>query len=78
MPIYEYQCTECMHNFEYLVMGSSVPDNCPACGSISVNKQMSTCGFTSKGVSGETVASSAGTSSCSGCSSTNCSSCGSL
>ena len=77
MPIYEYRCADCNHKFEYLVMGDSGPDKCPTCSSISVNKQMSACGFTSKGSSGETISSSAGASSCSGCSSTNCSSCGS-
>ena len=75
MPIYEYHCEKCSHEFEYLVFGSEKP-GCPSCNSKKVNKMMSACGFVSKGGGGETVSSSAGASGCSGCASSNCAGCG--
>jgi putative FmdB family regulatory protein len=74
MPIYEYRCLKCCHDFESLVFGDEKPD-CPACQSADVCRLMSPCGFVSKGGSGETVSKSAG-SSCSGCAATSCSGCG--
>jgi putative FmdB family regulatory protein len=77
MPIYEYHCKDCGHNFEYLVMGGSEPDQCDTCKSANVCKLMSTCGFVTKGSGGETVSSSTSTSSCGGCAATSCAGCGS-
>ena len=74
MPIYEYQCVKCNHEFECLVFGNEKPD-CPSCNSKKVNKMMSACGFVSKGGSGETMARSAGASSCSGCAASSCAGC---
>jgi len=74
MPIYEYRCDKCGIDFEYLVFGKEKP-NCPSCNSKNVCKLMSASGFISKGGSGETVSSSAG-SNCGGCAATSCSSCG--
>ncbi len=74
MPIYEYHCNRCSHDFEYLVLGGDEPGECPQCGAADVCRLMSTCGFVSKGAGGETVSSSAG-SSCSGCSATSCAGC---
>jgi len=31
MPIYEYQCRTCGHQFEYLVLRTSPAAECPAC-----------------------------------------------
>lgn len=76
MPIYEYQCNKCDHNFEYLVFGSDEPKACPECSGRKVVKLMSACGFLSKGSGGETVKASASTSGCSGCAATSCSCCG--
>jgi putative FmdB family regulatory protein len=73
MPIYEYQCVDCGHEFECLVFGKEIPD-CPACASKKVCKHMSACGFVSKGEGGKTVSSSA--SSCSGCKAGSCAGCG--
>ena len=41
MPIYEYLCTECSHRFEYLLLSSSSAANCPACGSLNLEQQIS-------------------------------------
>jgi putative FmdB family regulatory protein len=74
MPIYEYQCQTCGHEFEALVFGRETP-RCPSCEGEKVCKLMSTCGFVSKGTGGQTVSSSS-SSSCSGCHATSCSGCG--
>jgi putative FmdB family regulatory protein len=31
MPIYEYECRQCGHRFEYLVRSSTPAAECPAC-----------------------------------------------
>jgi len=31
MPVYEYECRQCGHRFEFLVMHSSPAAVCPAC-----------------------------------------------
>ena len=76
MPIYEYHCNDCNHDFEALVFGSEKP-LCDKCSSKKVAKLMSTCGFVSKGNGGQTVSRSASAASCGGCTATSCSSCGS-
>lgn len=76
MPIYEYCCQACGKQFEYLVIGSDAPTRCPTCGSETICRQMSACGFYSKGRGGETVKAAAGASSCSGCSASSCAGCG--
>lgn len=40
MPIYEYACDTCEHEFELLVRGSETPA-CPACGSEELNRKLS-------------------------------------
>ena len=40
MPIYEYACKNCGHEFEELVRGDEVP-SCPSCGQGLLEKQMS-------------------------------------
>ncbi len=40
MPIYDYACKKCEHEFEALVQGRSKPD-CPKCGSKSLEKLIS-------------------------------------
>ncbi len=39
MPMFDFVCTACQHQFETLVRGSSVPA-CPACGSTALEKQI--------------------------------------
>ena len=41
MPIYEYTCEKCGHEFETLLRGSEQPE-CPKCGSKKLNKILST------------------------------------
>ena len=40
MPIYEYTCRGCGHDFELLVRGSRVP-SCPACESEDLERHLS-------------------------------------
>ncbi len=40
MPIYEYACHECEHEFELLVRGSEQP-LCPTCGGRRIERQLS-------------------------------------
>lgn len=40
MPIFDYVCKRCHHQFETLVQGSAKPE-CPSCGSRSLEKQLS-------------------------------------
>lgn len=40
MPIYEYACGDCGHEFEALVRSSTVPE-CPKCHSTALEKQLS-------------------------------------
>lgn len=75
MPIFEYQCKGCGHEFERLVFGGEKPA-CPACASEKVCKLMSPCGFVSKGTGGQTVKASASASACGSCSAGSCAGCG--
>jgi putative FmdB family regulatory protein len=40
MPIYEYACKQCGHEFETLVRSGTVPD-CPTCHSTELGKKLS-------------------------------------
>jgi len=40
MPIYEYVCRKCRHEFEVLVRGSEQPE-CPKCGDQRLDKLLS-------------------------------------
>jgi putative FmdB family regulatory protein len=72
MPIYEYQCGQCEHEFEKLVLNTSDKISCPKCKSKKVSRVMSTFAFSSGGKFKSTATSSCGT-----CSSASCSTCGS-
>ncbi|MEA3408310.1 MAG: zinc ribbon domain-containing protein [Chloroflexota bacterium] len=58
MPIYEYQCEECGHNFEKLIRSmSSTPDiECPKCHSANCKKAISLFGTSSSGSAGSSAA----------------------
>ncbi len=74
MPIYEYKCNKCNHEFECLVIGSNEEVTCPDCSGTQVERLMSACSFKSGGAYSP-PSTGGGGSSCSGCSSTNCSTC---
>ena len=40
MPIYEYTCAACGHDFEFLVRGEEKP-SCPSCGQSKLTKNLS-------------------------------------
>jgi putative FmdB family regulatory protein len=40
MPIFEYGCRKCGHEFETLVRNGTAPD-CPGCGSTELEKKLS-------------------------------------
>jgi putative FmdB family regulatory protein len=43
MPIYEFECDDCEHNFEELLRSSVLMDEvrCPGCGSRQIHKKVS-------------------------------------
>lgn len=50
MPIYEYQCRSCGHEFEAIQKVSDEPlRDCPACGKSELTKLVSAAGFRLKG-----------------------------
>jgi putative FmdB family regulatory protein len=49
MPIFEYQCSDCGHRFEYLVLGSAAAPTCPECGAAELEKKVSVSAVTSAG-----------------------------
>ena len=75
MPIYEYSCEKCGHEFEELVFDDVAPV-CPHCGSRETHKLMSRCAHCTGGDGGEYAAPSYGGGGCAGCSGGNCASCG--
>ena len=48
MPIYEYECRECHHRFELLVLASTTPA-CPACKGTDLDKLLSLSSVSSDG-----------------------------
>lgn len=55
MPIFEYICQDCNHEFEALVYGREKAD-CPKCHSKKLAPQLSTFAVASKGASGASPA----------------------
>lgn len=50
MPIYEYQCEQCNHQFEAIQNLSEKPlKKCPECGKLKLTKLISAAGFRLKG-----------------------------
>ena len=41
MPLYEYRCTGCGHEFEVLILKPSQPVACPSCAGASVERLLS-------------------------------------
>ena len=72
MPIFEFRCQACGHEFEKLVFGSD-PVECPNCQQQQVEKLMSAC--SAKVGYKFTAASNPKGGSCGGCAATSCSTC---
>jgi len=63
MPIYEYKCKKCGHEYEALVMGSEDAVECSKCGSKDKERQMSCFASGGKGLgslAGDAAASASG------------------
>ncbi len=58
MPIFEYACKECDHEFEALVFGSDKAE-CPKCHSKKLTPQLSVFAVSSKGASSSAAPSGA-------------------
>lgn len=50
MPLFEYECRKCGHEFEALVIGTKKPV-CPKCKSEELEKRVSPLGFAGVGAS---------------------------
>jgi putative FmdB family regulatory protein len=48
MPIFEYQCRGCGHQFEFLIIPSSPTASCPSCKSKKLDQQISLCSVSSE------------------------------
>jgi putative FmdB family regulatory protein len=73
VPIYEYTCKKCKHEFEILLLSSDQKVSCPKCKAKNPKKRFSV--FAHKSDFGFTP-STGGGSACGSCSSSNCSGCG--
>lgn len=51
MPIYEYACKKCGHEFEALVRASTVPE-CPGCHATELEKKLSVFSAPKSGAAG--------------------------
>ncbi len=75
MPIFEFKCNDCDHNFEELIR-TDASARCPECGSENTEKLISLCVRNRRsGGSGDYTPSYSG-GGCGGCSGGNCASCG--
>jgi putative FmdB family regulatory protein len=74
MPIYEFTCTKCKNQFEYLVFGGDKDIACPDCKGKKVKRLMSACRHKSGGRGDYTPASSSG-GGCASCGGGSCSTC---
>lgn len=50
MPIYEYECPQCGHRFEYLVLKSTPAAECPSCGQKELKQLVSLCAMSSESI----------------------------
>jgi len=48
MPIYEYECPGCGHQFEYLVLPTSPAAQCPSCQRQDLKRLISLCAISSE------------------------------
>jgi putative FmdB family regulatory protein len=75
MPIYEYQCRNCLREFEELVSADASPP-CPHCHAADTRKKVSSpCAFRPNSSADFPAPASSG-GGCAGCSGGSCASCG--
>ena len=48
MPVFEYKCRDCGHQFEYLVLHSSPALKCPSCQKQDLEQLISLCAISSE------------------------------
>ncbi|MFH1529267.1 MAG: zinc ribbon domain-containing protein [Pseudomonadota bacterium] len=41
MPMYDFRCPDCGHEFEELVFGARLPSLCPSCGGDGIERKVS-------------------------------------
>jgi len=66
MPIFEYICKDCQHEFETLVFGRDKA-RCPKCQSQKLSPQLSVFAMSAKGSSSTSSAMPSGSGSCGSC-----------
>ena len=66
MPLFEYICKECRHEFEALVYGKEKAE-CPKCHATKLETQLSVFAVSAKGSSSASSASSAPSGACGSC-----------
>ena len=49
MPLYEYKCSECGHQFELLILRASQPVACPSCACETIERMLSMFAVSSEG-----------------------------
>lgn len=55
MPLYEYSCKACSHQFEALVRGNDTPE-CPACHATALERRLSVFAAHTSGTASQTSA----------------------
>jgi putative FmdB family regulatory protein len=61
MPMYDFRCPDCGHEFEELVFGNRLPGKCPSCEGAAIERKVSACAARiSGGGGGASVAPSSG------------------
>ncbi len=60
MPMYDFQCPDCGHEFEELVFGNRLPAQCPSCEGQEIERKVSACAARISGSGGGAPAPSSG------------------
>jgi putative FmdB family regulatory protein len=66
MPIFEYVCEACHHQFEALLYGKQKPE-CPKCHGVKLSSQLSVFAVSAKGAGSQAGSSPRPTGSCGSC-----------
>lgn len=60
MPMYDFRCPDCGHEFEELVFGNRLPAKCPSCAGAEIERKVSACASRIAGGGGSAPAPSSG------------------